>query len=177
MEPSLRAMLFRYVRNASDVEDLLQGTYERLFVAGASPVENVRHVPAFIRETARNLALNFLRARGRAVPMEALVDLDIADDGMSVEDEVNAEQELALFNASVARLPAQCRRVYVLRKVHGYSWSEIARLLQISKSTVHQHVSMAAATCERSLIARDVSSAFLKMVFRTGMRRKGRVRT
>jgi len=40
----------------------------------------------------------------------------------------------------VSELPIQCRRVFVLRKVYGYSQAEIAQELGISVSTVESHI-------------------------------------
>ena len=57
-ESVLRACLYRYARNISDVEELLQETYARLLTAGASGEPEVRSVRAFSLTVARNVAFD-----------------------------------------------------------------------------------------------------------------------
>ena len=40
----------------------------------------------------------------------------------------------------MSELPIKCRKVFVLRKVYGYSQAEIAKKLGISLSTVETHI-------------------------------------
>ena len=55
-EGVLRACLYRYTRNNSDVDELLQEVYARLLVAGSSNDPEVRSVRAFALTIARNVA-------------------------------------------------------------------------------------------------------------------------
>jgi RNA polymerase sigma-70 factor (ECF subfamily) len=177
LEPRLRATLFGYVKNKNDVEDVLQATYERLLDAGESPVEEVRHVPAFIFATLRHEALNFIRSRRRAVAAEVIAELENVDDGTSVEEFVNTQQEIDLLGAAVEQLSTRRRLVYVMREVHGYSRDEVAEKLGISKATVHQHGSKAGQACLQALLLAKVSQSFLQRVFPRRTRRKGEGRT
>ena len=47
----------------------------------------------------------------------------------------------------VAEFPAQCRRVFILRKVLGYSHKEISAAMGISVSTVEKHLARAMMRC------------------------------
>ena len=44
-------------------------------------------------------------------------------------------------------LPVQARRVFVLKKVYGYSQREIADELGLAQSTVEKHVALAVRRC------------------------------
>jgi len=55
----------------------------------------------------------------------------------------------------VRSLPLQCRRAFVLKKVYGYSYSEIAQKLQISEKTVEKHISKGLTLCRSHLSALD----------------------
>ena len=48
-------------------------------------------------------------------------------------------QRLGQGREAVRQLPEQCRRVFVLKKVYGYSQREIAKELSLSESTVEKH--------------------------------------
>ncbi len=47
-------------------------------------------------------------------------------------------------------LPAECRQVFTLRKVYGYSGREIARRLGIPEHAVEEHLIQAARRCAQT---------------------------
>jgi RNA polymerase sigma factor (sigma-70 family) len=152
-EGVLRACLYRYTRNNSDVEELLQETYARLLIAAASDDPEVRSVRAFALTIARNVAFDWLRHK-QVVPIELVADmeaLDVLDEGEQVEEIVNSHQELAMLVKAIQDLPDRCRQVFTLRKVYGYSQKEIASRLSISENTVEQHLTKAARRCAQAL--------------------------
>ena len=159
-ESVLRACLWRYARNNSDVDELLQETYARLLVAGSSSQEsNIRSVRAFCLTVARNVALDWLR-RKEVVPLELvsnMASLEVLDEGAQIEEIVNAHQELALLAQAVAAMPRRCRQVFTLRKVYGFSQKEIAARLHISENTVEQHLMKAARRCAEVLFNTPLS--------------------
>ena len=65
----------------------------------------------------------------------------------SPEQALDEQQRLLLFGEALASLPAQCQQVFVLKKVHGHSHKEIARMLHISVSTVEKHAAMGLKRC------------------------------
>ncbi|MBV8743180.1 MAG: RNA polymerase sigma factor [Sinobacteraceae bacterium] len=154
-ERALRACLYRYTRNSSDVDELVQETYARLLQAAAHIQPQLRSVRAFALTVARNLACDHLRHQ-QLTPIDLVADFDalnVLDEGRQVEEIVNSHQELALLRAAVAALPARCRQVFTLRKVYGYSQREIAVRLGISENTVEQHLSRASRRCRARLSA------------------------
>ena len=157
-ENVLRACLYRYTRNSSDVEELLQETYARLLVAAASDEPEVRSVRGFALTIARNVAFDWLRHR-QVVPIELVADmeaLEILDENEQVEEIVNHHQELAMLVKAIQELPERCRQVFTLRKVYGYSQKEIAARLGISENTVEQHLTRAARLCAQALFDQPV---------------------
>lgn len=153
-ESVLRACLWRYTHNNSDVDELLQETYARLLIVGASQQETaVRSIRAFCLTVARNVALDWLR-RQRVVPLELVSDmesLDVLDEGAQIEEIVNSHQELTLLAEAIALWPRRCRQTFTLRKVYGFSQKEIAARLNISEHTVEQHLTRAARLCAQAL--------------------------
>jgi len=152
-EGVLRACLYRYTRNDSDVEELLQETYARLLTAGCRDEPEVRSVRGFALTIARNVAFDWLRHR-HMVPIEVVADmeaLDGPDESEPVDEIVNGHHELAPLVSAVKDLPERCRQVFTLRKVYGYSQREIASRLQISENTVEQHLTKAARRCAQAL--------------------------
>lgn len=157
-EGLLRALLFRYVRNAADIDELLQETYARVLSTRAESDVEIRSVRAFALTVARNLALDWLRHRD-VVPIDLVADiaaLDVLDEGAQVEEIVNAHQELALLAECVAELPERSRQALTLRRVYGLSQREIADRMNIKESTVEQLLARAIRRCADTLFAREI---------------------
>jgi RNA polymerase sigma factor (sigma-70 family) len=172
-EGVLRACLYRYARNASDVEELLQETYARLLTAGASNEPEVRSVRAFSLTVARNVAFDWLRHK-QVVPIELVADIgamDILDERDQIDQIVNSHQELSMLIKAIQQLPERCRQVFTLRKVYGYSQKEIAARMSITENTVEQQLIKAARHCAQALFDQPVAERQATMFKR--FRRRG----
>jgi RNA polymerase sigma-70 factor (ECF subfamily) len=58
-----------------------------------------------------------------------------------------ASDEFAEMCEAIRLLPVQCRKVFVLKKVYGYSQKEIAQELGLSQSTIEKHISAGTKKC------------------------------
>ena len=177
IEGVLRACLYRYTRNNSDVDELLQDVYARLLVAGASDQPEVRSVRAFALTIARNVAFDWLRHR-QVVPIEVVADLEaleILDESEQIEEIVNSHQELAMLVKAIQQLPERCRQVFTLRKVYGYSQKEIALRLNISENTVEQHLTKAARRFAQTLFDQPIGERRLVLFDRLRRRKVANV--
>jgi RNA polymerase sigma factor (sigma-70 family) len=126
-----------------DIEDIVQETFLRTYEA--SRRAEIRHPRAFMESTVRNLALNFVarmdNQRKDSID-ELLLALDpqLAADLPLAEDVVDSQERLLLFYRALQRLPTQCRRVFVLKRVYGLSRQDIALRLGIAESGVQKHL-------------------------------------
>jgi RNA polymerase sigma-70 factor (ECF subfamily) len=141
-EGAIRRLLARFLPRRADVEDLTQETFLRAFAAEAQ--QEIVSPRAFLMTTARNLALNEVQRAAHALTrsMEDFASPDVlgSDEQVSGDELVYGRQKLTIFAEAVATLPEQCRRVFVLRKVHGLSQREVAAALGIAESTVEKQV-------------------------------------
>ncbi len=148
-----RAVLKRLVARIvgpNDVDDILQETFIK--ACAASERTDIRHPRSFILKTARNLALNQVTgAYHRRTQTADPLSVGIQRTAESAESEFEARERFLEFCRVVRDLPAQCRRVFVLRKVYGLTQQEIAKYLQISESTVEKHVIKGLLICRQSL--------------------------
>jgi len=143
-EGPLLAYLQRCAHNPADAADLLE-TYARLLRAGVTDTMVVQSIKAFAFTIARNVAIDYARARRvndpPVIPIDSMSDAqqnDASSDHTDVENAANAQQELELLAAALAQMPERCRRIFTLRKVYGYSQAEIAAALNISENTVEK---------------------------------------
>lgn len=175
LETLLRAYLHRLAPKHADMEDLLQETYTRLLGLPLERRVAIHQLQPFVIATARNVALDWIRRR-RITPIDAIEDLDQLPSALtagisSVEDVVNAHQQLLQVAAVVADLPTRCAEVFTLRKVYGWSQKEIAAHFGISVSTVEAHLVKAARRCSEKLAASATPPA-TPMVGRSGWLRR-----
>jgi RNA polymerase sigma factor (sigma-70 family) len=153
-EPELRGWLRRRLRalNDSDVDDLVQEAFARIWAADFSTIRNGR---AYLYATVRHLLAEYARHR-RIVPIELLGEIDslsIISDEPGPDRRVGARQELERLGAIVATLPVQCRRVFELRKFEGLSHRDVARQMGLSEKTVENHLTRALARIAEVLSA------------------------
>ncbi|MEM6545537.1 MAG: sigma-70 family RNA polymerase sigma factor [Pseudomonadota bacterium] len=127
------------------VEDIVQETYVKLCQQGDG--KDIRYPRAYFYRAVKNLALDHvLRFDQRFTDsLESATNLPAGHD-QTFTDAVTHEQFGHLCDA-VRRLPLQCRRVFVLKKVYNYSQKEIAAELGISEKTVEKHVALGLARC------------------------------
>jgi RNA polymerase sigma factor (sigma-70 family) len=155
-ERALRGYLSRFFKNVADIEDVVQETYARLLALADPALNTVRNWHAFLFTTARNVALDRIR-RSRVVSLDALAEMgsaDVLDPAPSVDEALNARQELALLLDTIASLPDRCRETLTLRKLYGLSQREIAQRLAITESTVEKHVAYGVRLCAERMFAK-----------------------
>ena len=142
--------LQRMVNNPSTAEDLLQETYLR--VTRALSERTVEHLEPFVFQTARNLALDHLRSRRiqsrtvlEDVPTEVI---ESVPSSLSTPEEAHqAAQLLERLSVSLSQLSARQQRIFILSRLHGSSYQEIARELDVSLSTVQKDLKLIMAIC------------------------------
>jgi RNA polymerase sigma-70 factor (ECF subfamily) len=82
------------------------------------------------------------------VPIEAVADLEsmgLAMDAPGPEQVTIGRDELRRLEGAIEKLPPQCRKVVLMRRVDGLSRSEIALRLGIAESTVSSYLRHAMA--------------------------------
>jgi RNA polymerase sigma-70 factor (ECF subfamily) len=145
--PSLYTAALRMTRNASDAEDLVQETYLKAYRAFASFSEGT-NLKAWLYRILTNTYINTYRAKKRR-PEESDVDdlenfylyrrlggLEGATAGRSAEDEVLDHFTEREVKEAIEALPEQFRMAVLLGDVEGFSYKEIAEILDVPIGTV-----------------------------------------
>ena len=140
LEPALMRFLRRNWRNESDLADLRQELYVRLYESARTGLP--AQTQAFVFRAARNLLINHVR-RSRIVSIEAVADLDalnVAIDTITPEQEASARDDIRQLQAGLDRLPPRCREAVVLRRIEGLSQRECAARMGVAEDTVEKHM-------------------------------------
>ena len=159
---ALYSAALRMTRNAADAEDLVQETYLRAYrgYAGFEPGTNLR---AWLYRILTNTYINSYRAKQRRPDERQLDDVEdlylyrrlgAVEEAMAAR---SAEDELMdLFTdeevkAALDSLPEQFRIAVYLADVEGFSYKEIADILEIPIGTVMSRLHRGRKAMQREL--------------------------
>lgn len=146
-EAALRSYLRARFPSLTDLDDVIQETYRRLFRERAAG--RLRYARAFMFTAARNVALDLFR-RDRVATASGITHsppVDVLEEQPNAAEAAARQQELEILADAVRALPDRCRQVILLRYMKGLSYKEIAALLDISPETVKTHMAKGLERC------------------------------
>lgn len=130
----LAAVCARYVVDEEDVKDVFQDALVRIFThAGDFHYRGPGSLRAWVTKIAVNESLRFLQASHRLTLQQ--LTTDIGQPEPETDDPPISDVPPEVVHQMVSRLPVGYRTVFNLYVFEGHSHSDIARLLDISKST------------------------------------------
>ena len=134
LEKPLYNVVFRWVWNADEAQDIVQEAFVRLWRMRRRV--DTKTVEALVYKIALNLAATRRRTKKlwRWVSIDALRGASMA--GGTAEDAMFADEERARVRDAVESLPEDLRRVILLSQYSGLSYDEIAGILRIPAGTV-----------------------------------------
>ena len=151
-EPALRGRLRRILPSSLELDDMVAEVMTRAYAT--ENWENVTTGRAYLFTIARNLVIDNAR-RNKVVSFETIADLELLQGDSNVEAQLHAREALRQVEAIVEALPPQCRRVFILRRIHERSMLEIAAEMSLSVSTVEKHLAKAIAIVMRAWSERE----------------------
>ena len=145
---SLRAALINYFRtrttNRHEVEDLVQEVFARL--AARREEEPVEHLDRYLFQTAFSVLADRIR-RQKVRQSEHHVEFD-AERHSPIDIDpyrtLSSREDLQAARRALLELPERTRTVFVLHRLEGFKYREIANQLGISASAVQKHMARAA---------------------------------
>ena len=148
----LKKFLARFLNREQDIEDVAQEAYLKAYSAEQERGE-IEQPKAFLFSIAKNLALNELSRKSHKITsnIEDCQDELMSESVVGTDALVEGQEHLGVYCEAVASLPEKCRKVYLLRKVHGLPHKEIARRLGISLSMVEKHLRVGVLSCREHM--------------------------
>jgi RNA polymerase sigma-70 factor (ECF subfamily) len=143
--PALIGYFCRRVKDVIEAEDLTQEVFLRMLRRGN--VADLDDVRAYLFETASSVLID--RARRRAA--RRLQDHECFDPKAHAGETIPVERVFigreSLNHASIAllELPERTRTIFVLRRLEGMRYADVAQRLGISVSAVEKHMTRAVA--------------------------------
>jgi RNA polymerase sigma-70 factor (ECF subfamily) len=151
VESGLKQYIMRFLVHPQDVEDALQETLLRSWESEKK--QDIHSPKSFLYKVARNIALSEIsrKARHLTVYIGDIDELNVIEGEVSLERSIEIDERLRSLSSVIESLPPQCQRVFIMRKVFGFSHREIARRLKISTRTVEQHLTKGLKRCQDSM--------------------------
>lgn len=140
LEAALTQFLRHNWRNKSDIPDLVQEVYARVYEAARKEMPD--QAKPFVFTTAHNLLIDRVR-REKIVQFETVSELDtlaIAADEPAPDRSAIARDELRRLAVALDRLSPRTREVVTMRRIEGLARAEIAQRLGITEVTVKWHL-------------------------------------
>jgi RNA polymerase sigma factor (sigma-70 family) len=130
----------RRVRNESEIEDMIQDVFARIVARDSTePVENLS---GYVLRTASSVLTDWARSRSsHGEGLHVVLDSELhGQDDLDPERILDSKQALNAAAAALLALPERTRTVFVLRRLEGQRYQEIAAHLGISISAVEKHM-------------------------------------
>lgn len=131
--------MLRMLKDPDLVDDLLQELFVRLWEHRAT-IDPDQSIKAYLFRMAENLVYDTFRRLAKDKRAQERIFNVITEIGCEVEERIFAQEERRAIEAAIAMLPPKRREVFVLCKLESKSYEEVSSLLNISLSTVNDHI-------------------------------------
>ena len=160
---SLYSAALRMTRNPADAEDLVQETYLKAYRAFGTFKEGT-NLKAWLYRILTNTYINSYRARRRRPEQTDLDEvedlylyrrlggLEAANAGRSAEEQVLEHFTEGDVKDAVEALPEQFRMAVLLADVEGFSYREIADILDVPIGTVMSRLHRGRKALQKTLL-------------------------
>lgn len=129
-------------------QDLYQETYLRL-KENQKHSSKIKNPKAYVYKIAKNLVFDHLR-RKQVVDRYAhdeKSNLNKLQYTASLENIIEKDERVKTLYQAINDLPSKCRKVFILSKFEGLTYTEISKKLNISVSAVEKHMMKGLAHC------------------------------
>lgn len=141
--PRLCAIAYGYVSDKDDSEDIVQEAFIHIWDKGKDDLPEQEFM-AYLATAVKNGCISFLRKRKNdtvSIEEYPLADSHPADASLEGDEERPSPEEL--LKKALSTLPPKCKEIFLMAKLRGMKYREIARELDISEKTVDNQMTKA----------------------------------
>lgn len=119
---------------------------------GREQINLEKSFQSYLYHIANNLSIDYLRQVAKNLRKQEEIWNNSMIYGLSVEEEYLIKEKNKIIDQVIEQLPLQQQRVFRLCKLEGYSYAEAAAILQVSASTVSNHLTAAVKSVRELLM-------------------------
>lgn len=147
----MESLVSRRVGCRATAADLVQELFLRFW---RRPQVEVESLDSYLMRCAGNIAIDHLRSEGARERINDNLPEPIQQ---TLESEpqaaLEADSDLRRIEAALRELPERTRHIFLLNRIHGRTYGEIAKVMQVSQSAVEKHMMRALEVCKASVAA------------------------
>ncbi|HEY6504479.1 MAG TPA: RNA polymerase sigma-70 factor [Chitinophagaceae bacterium] len=137
--PGLYGKLLKLLKSEPQTEEILQDVFLKIWEYRSS-IDPDKSFRAFLFKIAENKVYDFFRKAARHKEFEKeLIALSTSNYRL-LEELMDDEEKSVLLENAIKTLPAQRQEVFRLCKLERKSYKEVGELLDISVSTISDHI-------------------------------------
>ena len=136
----LSAYLYKLCKSNDATEEMVNDVFLKIW-KNKSSLNHIESFEAYLFIMARNKAIDYLRKLAKDTNLITELTAQIQESHNEIEEKLDATALKNLIEQSLAQLSDQKRKIFKMSKEEGYSHDEIAAEMQLSKSTVKNHLS------------------------------------
>ncbi|HEY9262184.1 RNA polymerase sigma-70 factor [Chitinophaga sp.] len=141
--PSLKYFACSIVGNEAEAEEVVADVFIKIWQQRThiTPPDNLQY---YLFKAIKNTALNYLKSNGRRATHYAAWEVAIHHhSAQSPEDILISKEQLDQIRSAIETLPPRCRQIFILVKEEGFTYEQVAVLLDLSKATVNVQMTIA----------------------------------
>lgn len=101
------------------------------------------NITSYLYRAVKNKAIDYLRSQHAQVQKQFIDETAAAQISESASDHLEVSELSLLIQQGIDSLPEQCKRIFLLSREGGLTYSEIADALSVSPKTVKAQVAIA----------------------------------
>lgn len=149
MQPDIFHFLYRFTSDKFTADDLTQEAFVKFYIS-LDKLDPEQSCKAYLYKIAKNLAVDFLRRKKVITSYNDDEDLLLLY-SRNTEHEIDARFFMDDYQKAINSLPERCKATFILSRFSGFSYSEIADILEVSLQTVKNQMNKALAVLRKRL--------------------------
>jgi RNA polymerase sigma-70 factor (family 1) len=137
--PRLFGRLLKLVKSEPQAQEILQDIFLKLWQQRTS-IDPGKSFRSFLYKIAENKVYDFFRKAARDKGLESQLISLSTNNFVGIEEFSSVDADLAILQKAIDGLPPQRQHVFRLCKLEGKSYREVSELLEISVSTISDHI-------------------------------------
>lgn len=144
----------RYVRSVHIAEEIVQDVFVKIW-EDKTQLSGINSIQSYLYRSVANASINHINREKNLEKHHLKIAEHLTEEDVELLNEQN--ELIVLLHQEIAKLPEKCQRVFVLSRLEGKKYKDIAVLLQISEKTVENHMGNALRILRKEVLMRSSS--------------------
>lgn len=140
---SLRRFAYSYVKQQDAAEEIISDVFMKLWLMNET-LADITNIKVYLFTAVKNTAMNYLAKNRKYTSWDIDAITPEFDLSVYTPEDLLLRQELQqTIAATIRSLPPKCQMAYTLVRENGFTYKEVAAIMDISENTVDRHLGIA----------------------------------